>query len=365
MGWLNMKIPFAFMNKGGVVPTWPYGLQGDLVVNNGQTYTLYANTVYDFNSVTVNAGGTIYISTSGTNGNTVTIGCKNDFILNGNITKQGLTTGVGGTYSRPVTEIGETLSHSIAQKLGGGGGRGGYYAPTALIRYGGAQSQGRGGGGGGTSSNLTDAFAYGGTGGAGGSNGGNSYNTVPLALGGIGGGTGNGSAGANFSLFVGNNTGTTTRTGGNGSGGGGAGATFFFKDTYRYAGGGGGGYRGTHGTGIAIVTHKSISGSGTIFNNGQNGFAGGKGGNDTAQAASSGGGGGGGGGAGGSGGTVWLYHRTGASVGVNISGGSGGLRGLQGSANAMEANRVTGTNGVSGQSGNSGAVIYSTTWQGI
>lgn len=273
---------------------WPIGLHGDLTINNGQTVTIAAGSIRDYNNLTINAGGTLSII-----GNSLAItqiGVRYNMIINGVINNNGYY-GVNSSYT-VVTPSGETLSHSMVQAASGYGGGGN--APGA--RGGGAGINGYGGGGGGAG-----GPGRGGYGAWGGSNNGG---------GGVSPYGGQGGAG-NYTL--GNGAGGYTTHGGNGGGSGGAGSNYG-------GGGGGGGYKGAHARGLYIFCTGVISGIGQIRCNGGAGFNGGAGG---PYAQGHGAGGGGGGGAGGAGGNLWVRKPAASpfTVPYTVAGGNGGVGG--------------------------------------
>jgi hypothetical protein len=290
---------------------WPIGIQGDLVINNGETVNIPAGSIRDYNNVTINAGGTLAIT-----GNSMAItqiGVRFNLVVNGIIRNEGYY-GLDSSYS-VVTPSGETIAYSITQSASGRGGNGN--APGAAA--GGDGVGGYGGGGGGAG-----GPGRGGYGGTGGSNNSPGYNSP---AGGSRYGLGN--------YTLGNGLDGQAVFGGHGGGSGGGGSN--------YGGaGGGGGYKGTHGRGLYLYVTGTISGTGQISCAGGNGYNGGLGG---PYANGHGAGGGGGGGAGGSGGTLWVRKPAASpfTVPVTVAGGTGGVGGSSSSQ--------SGTNGNAGANG--------------
>lgn len=303
--------------------TWPVGDSGDLLIEDGQTYTIQAGDQLDFRDITIEAGGTLLID--GDSSQDITfLGVSRHLVLDGQIIGNSLHN--GGVFSSNSPDD-EPVSYTIVQNNGGRGGFGFNTGPRQ---------------------NQVNGWGAGGNGGS------NGY------VGGAVGGTNNGD-GLDTSLADGGSGGVTlgdgmpgigSGAGGNGGGsGGGAGA----DDAGAFgngAGGGGAGYKGKHGLGLYIQVRGTISGSGEILLNGTNGFNGGAGGSSPSGQ----GGGGGGGSAGGSGGKLWLRKRSSATLGditVNTDGGSGGLGGAKGGG---EGNPGTPGPGEDGQFGDNGSV---------
>jgi hypothetical protein len=290
------------------------GANGDLTVLNGQTVTLASGLYYDYNNVTVNAGGILEFT--GSTGGITQLGVRNNLIVNGIIRSNGIYN--GGTYNL-TTIAGEVLNYTISQALGGNGGGGSNTGNGVSRAAGGAGTNGYGGGGGGGPSG-----GY--FGGAGGSNNG-SGSAGSLFAGGPG----------NITKAAGANADTSGKgANGGGSGGGGGGGSLG-------TGGGGGGYKGKHGVGLYIYCEGNLSGTGQIQTNGTNGFNGGKGDRNADI-----GGGGGGGGAGGSGANLWLRCPSSSvhAITMSVIGGSPGIGGASSGFALAGASGLQGSDGV-------------------
>ena len=281
---------------------WPYGPQGNLTIENGQTVNVAAGSVLDYNDVWIKAGGTLNIQGGGTGAITL-LGVK------GNLTIDGVIKGNDGLFGsntfNVLTPLGESVSYTVTQRAAGAGGAGRY--PAGPGGSGGSLGYGGGGGGGGDSDQSRGWGGGGGTNNGPGNRGGYGV-TGGEAANGIGGVTlGNG-----YSAGTGDGRPFNYGKNGGGSGGGGA------KSAASY-GGAGGGYKGKHGLGLYIYCLGTVSGAGQIQLNGLNGFNGGNG-----QASHS---GGAGGAAGGSGGKLWVRARAPFTVPYTVSGGTGGTGG--------------------------------------
>lgn len=302
------------------------GADGNLVILNGQTVNLQSTDIKHYNSVDIQAGGTLNIQ--GSTPGICQIGCANNFILNGQITTDGFE-GNSQIINAISAFTGESLVHSIIQQQGGVGGVG-------ASSPGGVGTNGYGGGGGGGDVFQSPTAQ----GGAGGSNNGAGYagqgNGVPSSIGGAG----------NSTNANGANGGVVDGGAGGGSGGGGGGKTISFSGR----GGGGGGHKGNHSHSIYIYCEGNLSGNGTINLNGKNGYNGG--GAYSGGGSQFGGGGGGGGGAGGTAGKLILAVNTNSSsLTENLSGGTGGV----GGTNNLDGGGINpmGTVGGVGESGQS------------
>lgn len=321
---------------------FPAGKLGALVITNGQTVTLPAGEVYDYSSINIQTGGTLLIDATLTPELTQ-IYCTGAFTLNGQIV--GKRIGNGGTFSR-ITAVGEQVSFTVTQSLGGAGQAGNGSA-------GGTGANGFGGGGGGGAYS-----ASGGNGGSGGASGGNGANGTRT----IGGraGAGNWSLGngeVNRGVLLGGDRGADGGMGGGSGGGGGGGGSErnHSGDSRGGHSGSGGGYKGQHGIGLYLYIKGAVSGQGKIDLKGTNGYNGGA----NLFQSLNGYGGAGGGGAGGSGGT--LHARsvgnaffnnasttlTAGKIFIDIGFGTGGVGGTRnysagGTAGAGSAG-VTGT----------------------
>lgn len=289
------------------------GVDGDLVITNGQTVTVAAGSVKHYNSINIQTGGTLSII--GTGGITE-IGCRNSCNIMGSIIFQ--EDWAAGNSSKTSVFSNLNMPFNLTQSNGGNGGQGGNSNGGGARPPGGAQSLGRGGGGAGGGTYVS---------------GNQTGNAIWDAT------KGNGGNGAHFNSIGYNGPGGL---GGGGSGGYGS-----------YGGaGGGGGYRGKHGGRLHLfVEGKTFTGTGTIDLRGQTGFNGGSAG------GGEGGGGGGGGGAGGSGGRLYISYRSTSVPSLNIllTGGSGGSGG-GGAVGAW-------SDGYNGGSGTAGVVGTSTTIQ--
>lgn len=257
--------PGIFRRFGFDAPQkWPYGALGDLHVLNGQVVQLFANTTYDYRSITVDAGGYLAIQPQQPGGWTI-VGCHGPCVINGSI------------LGRTAYGNGSTLVWNATDPNG-------YF-----MTY--TQTQAPGGSGGGTSfyPGIGEAFGNGQGGSGGNPPGSHAPSGISLAIAG---------------------------TGGDGGGGGGLADTYYgnvFIDGLGETGaggttgaGGGGGGRSGHGYGFYLFVRGNLSGSGTIDMSGGVGGQGGPGG--AGYQSSIAGGGGGGGGAGGSGGAIIIRH---------------------------------------------------------
>lgn len=295
---------FAFRRKSsfGGPAKIVSGADGDLVITNGQTVDIAPGSVKQYNSIDIQAGGTLRITGSGLT--KTEIGCRNSFTLNGTIVCKCSLGAVSSASVSGNTTIGnKAYSFTLNQAPGGSGGTGGNASgsdngdpPNAVYAGGaggGAQGNGYGGGGGGGGAWGT-AFGYAAGGGAGSSSGG---------------------------------------------GGGGGGYTSWTdkENNSFYASGGPGGAgssgKGEHGSFLFLYLEDTISGTGSVNMNGYNATSNGNGGsNGGGSSGNSGGGGGGGGAAGGSGGSVLIYKPSAQtftpsisySAGAGSAGGGGG-----------------------------------------
>lgn len=319
----------VYVNCGGA---WPYGLDGNLTIGNGETVEIAAGSIKDYNDVSIASGGILRIT--GNSVNFTIIGVAGDLTLAGTIECKGSTAVGTGTATTPDNI---EITHTITQQNGGAGGVGGDGAGTNG-GAGGAQNSGNGGGGGGGHGEFGGiGFVSGGAGGSGA--GGSAGNGTHPGSGGSVGTTTNGS---NASTVYGGN-------GGNGGGGGGGGGGYSFEVQNQGGGGGGGGLKGTHGKNIYIRVSGTFNGTdGIIDVSGSNGSNGGNGGVGIGAGK---GGGGGGGGAGGSGGKVYVRHSGALNYTAptyTVAGGSAGSGGTKGSTSA--GNGSAGTAGSAGSS---------------
>ncbi len=272
---------------------WPYGTLGDLVVNSGQTVTLNSSQSYDYNSIWVKSGGTLYIyQVGGKESEPVYVGAVGNIQIDGYVYSR-----VYFNESSSISVISpdnKLISYSNYLSRGGTGG----YANCGVS----------GGGGGGAPYGSSGPGAFGGYYGAGGG------------------------------LYYG------------GAGGSSAYCDARQNPSWR---GGNGGNAGMNGGIIYLKSHNQILGNGVIDINGNNGFAG----TATTQCASIGGSGGGGGGGGGGAGGKLFYKSTNTISGLNIyyNGAAGGPGGPQGGHSCT--NGGLGSGGTAGSWGPSGAFI--------
>lgn len=249
---------------------------GDLVVKNGETVTIPANSSREYGDFIIEPGGVLQLEDGG---GILDINVLGNCIINGLI-KGNQGKHIGGTWTR-ISPLGETLTHTVVQKNGGNGGAGESYN-SENGGTGGLAAFGNGGGGG-----RSAKFSA--------LNGGNAFDV---------------SAGlpAGFPVYA-------DEYGENGI------------DSQNSSYSGGGGFRGAHGQCLYIKAFK-IQGTGLIDVSGQKGGDGGDGaeylsdGDLYANAP-------GGGGAGGEGGKVWLRAKKGTpALQVKILGGEKGSRGF-------------------------------------
>jgi len=328
-------IPFAFLSpfSSGVVS----GADGDLVILNGQTVDVVEGSVKQYNSITINTGGTLRIT--GSTGAWTEIGCKGNAVINGTIIARagydGQVTHGGGTFSKTSAFNLGTLSYSITQANGGNGGSaanaGTFLGGAGGISFYDASRTLSGSGGGGGATNGLGQMVQG-------ENGGGYLWDGQLYTPTSGsGGLGNGS--------------TNDRTnGGFGAWGGGRGPKDGQDSNRYFSGGGGSGYKGHHGKGVVLYVEGNLSGTGSLIVSGRNGFNGGASVAfaDQDKELFAGISAGGGAGAGGSGGRLVVRYKTGTVPSYSVTGGSGGVGGS--GANA----------GNNGSAGSAGTVSVST-----
>jgi hypothetical protein len=317
-----MIFPFSFVKKTGSNHLVS-GVDGDLVITNGQNVGIVAGDIKQYNSITINAGGTLTVN-SGTSGSFVKteIGCRNNFVLNGTIIAIGGRLTAAATISGTTSIGSKSYNKTIVQALGGSGTKD--FANSAPA--GGPGTNGYGGGGAGVSNGSS-------LGGTGGSNGGAGASVSGGGAGGAG----------NSTLGAGGNSTTSSGGAGGGSGGGGAYAGS------SAGGGGGGGLRGIHGQYLFIYIEGTISGTGTVNVAGTNGFNGGVGSFGTNGIS----GGSGGGGGGGSGGHIDIWKPSSSTVtfSTSVTGGTAGNGG-----NPAPFNDSTRPSGIAGSNGANGTV---------
>lgn len=324
---------------------FPSGDLGDLTILNGETVTINAGSIYDYNDIDIQTGGTLVIDDVNNEANLTEIYAKH-FTIDGQIVGRSLL--VDTNISKTVTNgLGTTISYNYAQKNGGNGGGGGASLPASGYGGGaggtGTTQNGAGGGGGSAQNQKGGPNRYGGAGGSGNGSGGAGANSG-----------GSGGSGNTYTTAGGSN-----QNGGNGYGGGGGGGGHGYnsqKNYNGYAGGGGGGAGGSmSGVPLFLYCENEIIGAGVIDLSGKNGLSGGHGGNRvTSGNIMIGGGGGGGGGAGGSGGFLFIKAPM-ISVAYNIVNGTGGSGGAGGSGWPNSSGYgVNGSTGGTGQAGNNG-----------
>ena len=226
-----MILPFAYLS---IVPTGIVsGVDGDLIINSGQTVDVVEGSVKQYNSITINTGGTLRIT--GSTGAWTEIGCKNNCVINGTIIARagydGQSTHAGGTFSKTSAFGLGTISHSITQANGGNGGNGG--------------NQTTFGGGYGGLSFYDASRTLSGSGGGGGSTNGQGQGVQGESGGGYS-GFGQIYTPASGSGGLGNGLNNNRSSGGTGAWGGGQGAQDSQGSNTRYSGGGGSGYKGHH-----------------------------------------------------------------------------------------------------------------------
>ena len=309
--------------------SWPTGQLGDLLIGAGQTSQFPPGLIYDYSSITVEAGGTLEILPGV--GWTI-FGVSGDFTLRGSLVDRNHEH-FGGSWTI-VAPDNHSLSATLPQGDGGAGGDflgcgNGHVLDQYAGRGGnpsGFPTQGNGGGGGTLSPN--------GNGGNGTSTSGGNGATPSAPPGELGPG---GIGGSGFS--------SSGQDGGSVSGG---------TNMNYQGGGGGGGTRGRHGGLLYLCILGKLEGAGgTIDLSGEAGGSGGNGGS----AARGGGAGGGGGGAGGDGGVLVLRFKTGFApptfavhAGAAGRGGSGGVNHMYG---------LSACGGKSGQDGQQGKLDIS------
>ena len=98
---------------------WPYGKDGNLVVNNGETHNLTSGSIYDFANVTINTGGILQIV--GDDLNFTMLGIRGNLILNGGI-RLDPTSSTGSVSNTTPDKV--SVSATISQAAGGAGGAG-------------------------------------------------------------------------------------------------------------------------------------------------------------------------------------------------------------------------------------------------
>lgn len=400
-----MKLkPFSFFKKKQTTdaPAFATGADGDLTILNGQTITIPAGSIRQYDNLDIQPGGTLQVTGDGPN--LTQIVCRTSCNIGGQIVSRN----VFNPYSISGTTIsGLAYSHTVSQRNGGAGGRGEGTPNNPISNptfceggQGGTGSLGGGGGGGGgglsvgpeDSSYRVSLFA---------GNGGTPAtfligqgkflgNSPPNnSTGSVGGGldwvglAGNLNTGilngqnapklylvnsnpGNVSIKIGGDGAYNSSIAGGGSSGGSGGLGYSEggkgTDYAISAGGGGGGFRGRHGGAVYVFFNGVITGSGIIDVSGDQGYNGGNGGQNTAplQGGGSSAGffspapaGGGGGGAGGSGGLA-IVESGGDSLTLNVNGGNGGAGGVTNTAQFAGSFSITAQNGFTGQTGNAG-----------
>lgn len=304
------------------------GALGDLLITSGQTVTITAGSLYDYDNIDIQAGGTLVVNET-TSPPRLTQICASTFKIDGSIQARSLY--LQASSSQPLSTIfGYPLQTQYYLASCGNGGRGG-------------SDDGASGGYGGTS---TIPSAFGGAGGGGGaeyyfslSQTTTNYNGGNGGSDGASGAGGSGSSGGSGSNYYANNASIQTGASG-GSGGGGGG---YKTSTLRGGGGGAGSYRNKCGLPLYLYCTDTISGNGLVDCSGVAGLRGGNG----ANGSSGSGGGGGGGGAGGCGGHLAVTSAI-FTVPYTVSGGAGGAGGSGGSGAGTASNGSSGSSGVDG-----------------
>lgn len=404
----------AAINSADYVAIGGTGADGDLTVTG--TTTLDIGTVYNFNNVNVQVGGTLsFVGTPSSNGVAV-LNIKGNFTMAGTINTQGMgaiydggimtrhgfcrsgkcysfTDSVGGAGGAG-TSAGGTGGTSTAStgtqgaggtgaggnggggygNVGGGGGASGSSTGAAAVN--GSASSGNNGGAGGTSAQSNGTGYSGGGGGGGGgllTGNGGAGGGVGNAQGGLAGqggaggasgaSGGNGGAGGKSGDLYSNGTGVSGAggAGGNGyvnGGTGGAGSNNYNNSgtgAVSAGGAGGIGRTGTGGTGGAGGGWKSSGGGGTAAAGGVggNGFNGGQGGQGGSNATATGAGGVGGKGGDG-GGSAGLYILVGGNVSITGTFTMNGGNGGAGGAGGTGVSAIGGAGGNGGNGGNGG-----------
>lgn len=305
---------------------WPNGSDGPLVVFPNTTFVVENGSIWDYESVTIEAGAVIEI---GQGRRWTIIGCKGPFKNKGTIRAVKADYGGVGAVNTTAPD-GMALVYTPSIGAGGAGGSAHTNGGPAPV---GAAQQGNGGGGAAAFERGNNATPdQGGSGG---------YHPPP----GNNWRAGSGGPGGTTLQPVGGNGGTIQDPNLNHGG--------------AVGGGGGGGFRGSHG-GLLYLRIKGAGdfSIGTIDLSGSPGGAGGIGGsaliahfqNDIRA------GGGGGGGAGGNGGRLVMRHAGNYSPGeINLAPGAGGAGGAAGSVSFVMTppHATPGSPGAGGQPGTS------------
>lgn len=337
--------------------TWPFGIDGDLVVASGETKAIYWGEVKDFRNLTIEPNGTLILTyadfTHTISGYLPIIGVRGKFSNHGSIATSGAYHGAVSTNVQLPDNL-NIFTWNVYQMQGGHGGTGGYvqtaFPPNNYPGSWYTPASGNGHGSGGSSGGNYDKYPlFGGIGGQ-----------PALYNNGAGGVPGGSWAIGQYWLYA---TAGSSLTGGSGGSAGAAGLNSFFAS---FSGaGGGGGVRGAHGMSVVFKVSGEMYGNGYINLSGYNGTPGGSGGNAPSSYAgnpnsySGGGGGGGGGGAGGSCGQLTILATKPSTYTMNYlcspGYGAGGGGGGQAYINLYNA-----TNGFGGGAGSNG---YSTNMQ--
>jgi hypothetical protein len=187
-------------------PQWPDGADGDLHIVNGQNLHISEGFTGNYNSITIDAGGTLTVDANAGNG-WVMLGCVNNCVINGSIIARQDPALTPATFNA-TDPNGYAISYSVPAVIGGAGGADGSGAGGA------GQSSGNGGAGG-------NSGAGGGTGGTHGLNGLGIYLLIKGNI--TGTGTINVSGTTGTAGTSGGSVTSCGQTGGGGGGGGGGG----------------------------------------------------------------------------------------------------------------------------------------------
>ena len=308
---LFVVIAVLLFSSTKLMAQWPTGKDGPLLVKNGETITLQPGSVYDFQSITVQSGGTIRISPGS---DWVIIGSVGDVNIQGTVVgNQGIA--ASGNFVATAPD-GFRLQYNFISSGGGAGGEAPWKCPVVdhPIASGGPSSNGNGGGGAALGEVVGQSFITGGS--ATDEKGGDG--AMGVCRRGVCSAPGHGGG-------LWGNPGT--------DGGLANGAP---RNWSNIGGGGGGGARGRNGQLIYIRTLGNFGAPGGVIDvSGGNGGAGGHGGDTGAPQAwvLQEGGGGGGGGAGGEAGAIIVRYGAQAHVSplqYKVNGGQGGKGGRGG-----------------------------------
>lgn len=329
---------------GAAAASWPFGTDGDLVINN-TVVNITSGSTKDYNSITITNNGQLRIvnNLAASNGGNVPtiIGCKGDCTINtggtivANMNALPINTGIVDNYTYSNTApAGAVISNVSYMTSLGEGGQGGI---DGSLTHPGATSDGwgHGGGGGGDEDGFpptSDSNRWGSSGGGGASS------------------DGSGVGAAGISAYS---------TGFSQTGNAGEYSAEVNVLNQAIGGGGSGGTRGLNGGCFYLQVAGTLSVSGVVFE--AKGAAGGVGGiggdSETMVAAGEAyGGGGGGGGSGGSGGKIYIRYKLGSAsaANCNVTGGAGGVGGAGGTWFTAPEGGADGSSGGTGSAGNNG-----------